>query len=55
MFFGKEFRTAFEKMTDSDPTRRPSLKEIKNFEWFKRGTLGPEELKLCMKEKLKDI
>jgi len=44
-FFDPDFRALFNKMTDIDPKKRPSIEEIKASKWYNGPTLTQEQLR----------
>jgi len=53
-FFGYDFRRLFMRMTDPDPTKRPSLEEIKGSIFCSKNIYDEEELAILMKKKLEN-
>jgi serine/threonine protein kinase len=51
-FFSNEFKQLFEAMTKVDPSKRATLKQVKESSWFKGETFTEEELTRIMASKL---
>ena len=47
-FFGQSFRQLFNWMTREDPSKRPSVEQIKESEWYNGPTYDQEEVKEIM-------
>ena len=51
-FFGYDFRRLFMRMTDPNPSKRPSLREIKESVYCSKNIHSKEELVVAMKKRL---
>lgn len=50
-----DFKELFFGMTAKDPSKRPSIEEIRNSKWFKGPTYSYEQLRDIMKKSVQPV